>query len=129
MKKQLITFETAKIAKQKSFKTNEQGYYVPMYNRDGDLIKEKLGYQNDWFILAPTQLQLEDWLLEKHSINIELMFDDMQWFVYVGEFTIPDFSPDITLAIECEGFEDAKNKKIKAREIALQEALKLIPKI
>ena len=38
------------------------------------------------------------------------MFDDMTWQARIGEFTVPDFVPDETIALEeSEGFRSAKN--------------------
>tara|TARA_R110001606_G_scaffold391495_1_gene559642 strand:+ start:65 stop:349 length:285 start_codon:yes stop_codon:yes gene_type:complete len=48
MKEQLITFETAKLAKEKGFELN--------------------GYTND--IEAPTQSLLQKWLREEHEIHL-----------------------------------------------------------
>jgi hypothetical protein len=70
MQEQLITFETAKLAKLKGFQDNNQGYYVPMYDGNGVLVKEKLGYQNDWLIVAPTQSLLQTWLRKIHDLDI-----------------------------------------------------------
>lgn len=77
MKDTIITFETAKLAYEKGFNLNDKGYYVPMYCVDGELMKEKLGYQNELpetfekgFIIAPTQSLLQKWLREKHNIFI-----------------------------------------------------------
>lgn len=93
MKEQIITFETAKLAKEKGFDehSNNYKYYEYLENdefddpRSGDLIvfkkkgdiKLEHGYNkcknNNW--LAPTQSLLQRWLREKHNIYIELMVD------------------------------------------------------
>lgn len=157
MEGQPITFETAKIAK-------EKGFNIPLYTSyingifhenepepngyDGWDIPDKENWnKKDWVFTkegdscfgcrldnikyfeacsAPTQSLLEKWLLEVKHINIELTFDDGQWFIYTGEFLYPDSSVEFVDAIACDSFEEAIIKKPLAREKGLQEALKLI---
>lgn len=133
MKEQLISFETAQLAK-------ERGFDIPTL----DGFDSKTQYEffdkqtlTDWnnrkskiigrsFISRPTQSLLQTWLLEQKGINIELTFDDGQWFIYVGEFSYPDRFLGLVALIECDSFKDAIIKKPLALEKGLQEALKLI---
>jgi hypothetical protein len=75
MKEQLITFDTAKVAKKKGF-----GFTLSWLNNVFDLEDEQLMRDvyvstlnkepNSW-ILAPTQSLLQKWLWEKHEIWAE----------------------------------------------------------
>ena len=128
MKEQLILFETANLAKEKGFDwkceycfNSKEKCPVPFRNP-----LSTLGNKIDGIFSAPTQSELEDWLFEKHSINIEVFFDDAQWSIYVGEFSFPDSSVEFVGAIQCDSFEDAKKVKTLAKEKALFEALELI---
>lgn len=130
MKERLITLETNKLAKEKGFSNKvrkpRQVYrnYVDARGNETDEgystieINEKEE--------TPTQSLLETWLFNTHNINIELTFDDGQWFVYVGKFSFPDSSVEFVECVACDSFADALNKKPVALEKALQEALNLI---
>jgi len=62
MKEQLITFETAKLAKEKQFEESVSNAYT----KEGNLWKgnDKRVY------LAPTQSLLQKWLREVHNIHV-----------------------------------------------------------
>ena len=145
MKEQLITFDTAKLAKEKGF--NDHFYHKKgedssrwwkckhCYDPEDETKTLQLWSDNifnstderlERLVSAPTQSLLQKWLLEVKHINIELTFDDGQWLVYVGEFSFPDSSVKLFHGIECDGFKDAIFKKSIALEKGLQEALKLI---
>lgn len=136
MKDQLISFETAKLAKEKGFNIEIQFYYL--YNKkynEGILNCVDNPLRNaDWNlrstrISAPTQSLLQKWLLNIHHINLELTFDDGKWLIYGGEFSFPDSSIDFIGSVECDSFEDAINKKSEALEKGLQEGLKLLSNV
>lgn len=76
MKDQLITFETAKLAKEKGF--NE---YCAYYAVEAKGAKDKyecptylIQNSNGW-ITAPTQSLLQKWLREKHNISALISTD------------------------------------------------------
>lgn len=105
MKEQLISFETAKLAKEKNY---------PFYfTAIGDTKEVPLN--------IPTQSLLQKWLREKHDIHINIntyYFEDLQKYGYEVE--------DI---IHPEGWIVLNNPKKtyeEALEKGLQEALKLI---
>lgn len=124
MEEQLVSFETAKLAKEKGL---PQKHISNHYGQDGNLDSSDLTWMNGLSLgAAPTQSLLQFWLLQTHSINIELTFDDGQWFIYVGEFSFPDSSVEFVGSIVCDNFNEAKVKKLEALERGLQEALKLI---
>ena len=77
MQDTLVSFETAKLAYEKGFNVDDKGQYVPMYGTNGELVKEKLGYNielpevfNKYWILAPTQSFLQKWLRDVHNLHI-----------------------------------------------------------
>ena len=79
MEEQLITFETAKLAKEKGFKsaTSRQ------YNSKGeDYHPLSIGIQDEEYLKrfpAPTQSLLQKWLREKHGIHIEIIPNKNKW--------------------------------------------------
>jgi len=86
MKEQLITYEVAKLAKEKGFKPASEWNpeYVPGYKDYGfifdepekgvvlDEFKEE-DYSCEGYYLAPSQTLLLKWLREEHNINIVII--------------------------------------------------------
>lgn len=131
MKEQLITFDTAKLAKEKGFDwdciyaylepDDEPIYYKKNgHNWNG---REKLLKATDKFCSAPTQSLLQKWLREVHNIHI--------WLTYIGS-DINDKEGYIRNL--CKGKTDPVRHSFsitgktyeEALETGLQEALKLI---
>jgi len=98
MEEQLITFETAKLAKEKSFneeclkyftKSLKVKYYEFMLTNE-DI--EDFGHRNssmDIICSAPTQSFLQKWLREKHDIHIaihpkNLMNNTVKYYSHKG---------------------------------------------
>ena len=88
MGEQIISFETAKIAKVKGFIG-----YGNMYNSDGKLIpyfppkgNPLEGYENRSTYFASTQSLLQKWLREEHEVIVWLIpaVDDFTCFVSDG---------------------------------------------
>jgi hypothetical protein len=76
MKDELISFETAKLAKEKGFKlqSNPFGYVTKFYNHNtGALLSYGRTGRTDISkaYYAPTQSLLQKWLREKHKINVK----------------------------------------------------------
>jgi hypothetical protein len=81
MKEELITFETAKLAKEKGFDLEVRDYYHPNYGLTD--ISDELCNMNgsNWakgYYSAPTQSLLQKWLREEHNvdISIDVLFAD-----------------------------------------------------
>ena len=129
MKEDLITFETAKLAKEKGFDIPTRHYYGSKLNKDGiyqthhsmPLTHKSLrggGY------LKPTQSLLQKWLREKHNTHIKihsLNSDRFGYEIYDMIFRYKDN----------RGGKHLHNKKSlityeEALEKGLLEALKLI---
>lgn len=141
MEEQLITFETAKLAKEKGF--NEMchnAYHIyrenlhksglglvkldlefePYMGGQSSIIKEF--YQSKHYTLAPTQSLLQKWLREKHSIFCEvkvgLQHNDFMFSSYI-------------ITKDGRGYKFRSNfydTYEEALKYGLQEALKLINK-
>ena len=78
MKERLITFETAKLAKEKGFTEICNDAYVSI-----GILEEGLKLGNKWerdytFVTAPTQSLLQNWLWEIYKIwvSIDLDYND-----------------------------------------------------
>ena len=84
MEEQLITFETAKLAKEKGFKSdNPTTEYVPAFlihefegfHYLGEIQEED--YNREDFYLAPTQSLLQKWFRDIHNINISIEYESI----------------------------------------------------
>lgn len=130
MDEQLITFETAKLAKEKGFRlqSNPFGYVTKFYNHN---TKTLLAYGRTGktdlskAYYAPTQSLLQRWLREVHRIyvyikpihNLDingLMLDN--WEICIEDYMGSKFLEE---SIYIHGYEEAL-------EVGLFEALKLI---
>ena len=121
-----VTFETAKLAKEKGFFQETNRLEIPYYNYKGEF----KGDVSDWrvrkyirgedtlnveFVSAPTQSLLAKWLREKHNIHLiaykNINIDGYDWCY-----------------ITTDGITNINSYKTyeEAYEIGLQEALKLI---
>jgi hypothetical protein len=95
MKDQLITLETAKLAKEKGFDTPTPWYYHPRYGlhtafweEDGD---DNSNHNSDeWadgYYSAPTQSTLQKWLREKHHLHVFSIREEDDWIFKYCEFS------------------------------------------
>ena len=110
MKEQLISFETAKLAKEKGFKK----LCDFSYDEDGILTGN---CEQSYNYVAPTQSLLQKWLREKHDIHITITsISQESWQYHIQK-------PKDKLGDNYE--EDFENYE-EALEVGLQEALKLI---
>lgn len=123
MKDELISFETAKLAKEKGF-TSSEGYRW-LYSLDSKrkFIAVGAGYDMNIAMNAPTQSLLQRWLREEKDIHISLDFNSMDkhYYVYVeylsfGSWTYSDQSNNLNKLPTYEA----------ALEQGLQEALKTL---
>jgi hypothetical protein len=115
MEDQLITFETAKLAKEKGFNEGLIGM------SRGDSASYRKGFIE---ILAPTQSLLQRWLREVHKFIVEVSFDFTETYTYycaIIEVREPTNEP---LYYSIDVFDKATYEE--ALEQGLQEALKFI---
>ena len=120
MEEQLVTFETAKLAKEKGFKEKTKFSYSTLtktYNISYDEFS------------APTQSLLQKWLREKHNIFLTIHCNSRNKYTYQGydvDITKSKYKTD-----EYPGMEFGSNVCIfdtyeEALERGLIEALELI---
>lgn len=87
MKDELVTFITAKLAKEKGFDIPTIEYWYSNledkwnYFEMTALNSERYNHNEDGFkaISSPTQNLLQKWLREKHDIQIEITFDTISY--------------------------------------------------
>jgi len=127
MKEQLISFETAKLAKKSGFNINVNSYYSPnhvlcVHDEFNNVSFKNLndhhdpiGRQGKRYLSAPTQSLLQKWLREVHNCDVNVLpynkLHNKYYEVCVDE-AVTTWS----------GF----NTYEEALETGLQEALKLI---
>lgn len=125
MTDELVTFEVAKLAKQKKFHSP----VIYMYDLEGDLHKDDYDsnlYDYNLFkeiISAPPQSLLQRWLREKHGIYISVQNDITNDWLYDIRSGYPEatYKGNIIVGvITWRTYEEAL-------EDALQTALNLIP--
>ena len=75
LKEDIVSFETAKLAKEKGFifngRTNDWLQTTLPYHEDGT---RNIGTHYEDYIGAPTQSLLQKWLRDKHHIQVEVNF-------------------------------------------------------
>ena len=120
MKDTRINFETAKLAKEKGFDIKTKySWYVPDNSKP---IIEKHKPDGLYYLSCPTQSLLAKWLREEHNLYTESQMyieEGLYKFKYVIK---SDFEYDLIILKEKYNFSTYE----EAREIVLQEALKLI---
>lgn len=132
MREELITFETAKLAKEKRFnvKCNK------VYNTQGELwdshysFMENSNVDSGALCTAPTQSLLQKWLREEHNLHPYIVpyGDKESWKFsivrYINKST--DEQRNTLLDTKYHNHEMKYNSYEEALEEGLQEALKLI---
>jgi hypothetical protein len=124
MEEKLISFETAKLAKEKGFNIPQaKGYYKHMDTQIVLWIDPK--DQDDFIAFAPTQALLQKWLREVHTIDCTPAYTSTnEKTLCYDSMVYSDLFPD-------EELEDIDLDSEKTYEEALEEglltALKLIP--
>jgi hypothetical protein len=122
MIEELITFETAKLAKEKGFDINELKVYIN-HQIHGIIITNRDCIHNKKDILcnAPTQSLLQKWLREEHNLNVSIDHGgSSNWYFIIDSIVL---SEESKYYIENDDVFDTYEQ---ALEIGLQEALKLI---
>lgn len=132
MQEQLISFETAKLAKEKGFVDivgNWRGkhYYNHLGQLDGDIIESlrKTNRDKEEFqpIAAPTQSLLQKWLREEHQVHIEIDLDTDDAFYILKPYK---YVIDVYQDVDHKFFKEYFDSYEEALERGLQEGLKLI---
>lgn len=120
MEDELITYETAKLAKEKGF--NIKTKYRFFYNSALTTTEEYVGYKELYY--APTQSLLQKWLREKHNMLVIAKHYKDNWYEYVIQNCIITDDGRVW----GKDIESDKNETTyeQALEEGLCEALKLI---
>jgi len=139
---QLISFETAKLAKEKGFTPNSV-ICATVYNKSRNILSyypsecfdgkreldDVIHYlpSLDWItiekeILAPTQSLLQKWLREKHNIHIVIR-PCMEFFYEIYNSQLGNPASELKIA---QWSPDDRNTYEESLELALYEALKFI---
>jgi len=124
MEEQLITFDTAKLAKEKGFDDRNSSQYIQYdYGENGwkeksyqeyDDLDSNIGIGDNIRISRPTQSLLQKWLREKHYIETNIIRLALSYMFFVfNDYKRPSSQ---------KGFKTYE----EALEVGLQEALKLI---
>ena len=135
MEEQLISFETAKLAKEKGFKLGSGWQIRSLFNiKDGETFCEKTIETPEYACERCTQSLLQKWLREVHNCHVEVIFhsplddsyitkDNLRYCFevnYYGKnFNIPFTDDEDYSGYDYLTYEEALEK-------GLQEALKLI---
>jgi hypothetical protein len=131
MKEQLITFETARLAKDKGFDIPTRNFYADFtwksieiyscnevgYGEFTDSMENEHGFGD--IVLIPTQSLLQKWLREVHKIDVFVVA------CYIGEKK-HRYSYYITNPLDTDADGSESLTYEEALEIGLQEGLKLI---
>jgi hypothetical protein len=121
MTEQLISFETAVLAKEKGFDWNTSIKFQPKLSFSS--WKDFKWSMSAPRILRPTQSLLQKWLREKHDIHVEVNAEGLMSFK-VSTFIMGDKSKEIVYPNYYNP--ETLNTYEEALEKGLQEALKLI---
>jgi hypothetical protein len=128
MKEELVSFETAKIAKEAGFNITCSNKY-----RKGGTLSDGKGFlQNLDICEAPTQSLLRKWLRKKHRIHIEIPHYSDAPTGSEYESDLGSFGANVNeprTSHECDIFVSSINHETyeQALEEALLEALKYVP--
>lgn len=136
MEEQLITFETARLAKEKGFTLNVVGSHKYNYfTESGELGVTSWGHLHLDEPAEVPQSLLQKWLREKHGIHIVLIPTINAAWTYKTTTVLSERDEEVIIGIKDVGDlppyknvcgEDFSTYE-KALERGLQEALKLIP--
>lgn len=132
---EIITFETAKLAKALGFNIPTQD----RYRKDGGLnqdLQRRFGGVSNWnhecfqdeyrqYTSAPTQSSLQKWLREEHNIEININQNITVHVEYYYFVSIVTLAPN-KLSLEERDLEPFYYSYEEALEAGLWEALKLI---
>lgn len=131
MKEKIVTFETAKLAKEKGFRPIEDWnpIYVPGYLYDEDTNQSQLTeiQEEDWSVedryIAPSYSVLQDWLRETHHLHLII-----NWYQGYFLWHIKLLDADLSDRNSIRGYSSSarENDYYAQMELGLQAALKLI---
>lgn len=130
MRNELISFDTAVLAKEKGFFEPVNHYYDLVATKYIGVVRRGIDINSQWFnenkekfILVPTQSLLQKWIRENYHIIVEVRFvggltKETAWYDYVIYHTLSEDKPEV-LKMEYKTYE-------QALEVGLQKALELL---
>jgi hypothetical protein len=123
MEEQLISFETAVLAKEKGFDIKTLYRFLGEIYREVDLNCQL--WDNEYY--APTQSLLQKWLREEMDMWVTIIFNGITYSISIyGRYTPDEEEIEISNTGSLN-FEDKYFLRYEqALEVGLQEALKLI---
>jgi hypothetical protein len=127
MKEQLISFETAKLAKEKGFNIPVHAMYIKKRNNPLNYPEPEESMYN-WNsragYSAPTQSLLQKWLREEHNIHIQLHYDCKYKYWEFRNFILNEYIDKEHNKVYFEYF--GYNTYEEALEAGLSKALSII---
>ena len=117
IQEQYVSFETAKMLKEKGFDELCYMYYPKTGGEVEELSLHELNYERENFIKAPTQQLTMCWLREVHHLNIEPYFE---YYLLGYSAEIKYTNKDTPLYL----FEYLREKWFNTYEEACEEAIK-----
>jgi hypothetical protein len=141
MEDQLVTFETAKLAKEKGFdiKCDRAFWFNSTYHKDGepveivstgniDKLKKSVNFEiGNPFVYRPTQSLLQRWLRQVYNLyvnyDVSPLTGNWEWFIHKLGYN--ETTGDLTTLI-AESSSHYFLEPYDALEVGLQEALKQI---
>ncbi len=142
MEEQLVSLETAKLAKEKGFTIYTQKVYVETLEhtlemgRGGD---RAFPYQatrvltsgkfDEWDVVhckAPTQSLLQKWLREVHNIHLKIEISNIGRYYYQLYHFEPKNKSNVLFFINQDTNQTKHNTYEEALEVGLQEACNLV---
>lgn len=121
MKEQLVTFETAKLAKEKGFNVpsyvyQNDGIIPDITNIEKDIIEDA----RHKYTYAPTQSLLQKWLREKHGMHVT---PDLSVYNISGYYVRIDSYNRIKQEVKCHFHSEDKGLLFDTYEEALEKGL------
>jgi hypothetical protein len=119
MKEELISFETAKLARKKGFNWNTRRFYSPDGRVDITMYSKNHNRPMSENYAIPTQSLLQKWLREKYHLHIQIIEYDKDGSLIIQITKNSQLVYDYMTSFDINEYEEALEK-------GLQEALKLI---
>lgn len=124
MQEQIVTFETAKLAKEKGFEIFTGKAYIKKPNQDIFFTPSYTGITTGICYNAPTQLLLQKWLRDEHNTHINIYPhvypSGLNWLVQAIKW---DISMPENGFIKDGSYEFGDNGEYKTYEEALEKGL------
>lgn len=118
MTDQLISLETAKLAKEKGFNWNTFYYYIShdtSYARAESFFDWNTMYKNSNRTSAPTQSLLQKWLRDKYNIHITMIYNNFNYYTEIVDENLGQIYRNVST----DTFENSLEKTLTAALILI----------